>query len=218
MRVLFQMSTNDSASLIDSPKAGMLGLHRALFYNAQEGYLETFRPYALPPKAWLEAAGPSRWLVLVLVVPVTLLLAAMLFYVAFEPYLGRWARRWARKPVEAPERVGAELASSSYTKILVPLDHTHVDRLAVSHAASIARSHDAKLYLLHVEEDVTSQMFGALAEEGEGEQVVRAILSERLVDAGFRIVRVHDRESACVGREGVQRRDARDVRVARKRR
>jgi hypothetical protein len=54
MRVLFQMSANDSASLIDNPKAGMLGLHRAVYYNAQEGYLETFRPYALPGNAWLE--------------------------------------------------------------------------------------------------------------------------------------------------------------------
>ena len=57
MRVLFQMSANDSASLIDSPKASMLGLHRALFYNAQEGYLETFRPYALPGSDWIEATG-----------------------------------------------------------------------------------------------------------------------------------------------------------------
>ena len=57
MRVLFQMSANDSASLIDNPKAGMLGLHRALFYNAQEGHLETFRPYALPAPAWIEEAG-----------------------------------------------------------------------------------------------------------------------------------------------------------------
>jgi S-DNA-T family DNA segregation ATPase FtsK/SpoIIIE len=54
MRVLFQMSANDSASLIDNPKAGMLGLHRALYFNAQEGYLETFRPYALPGNDWLE--------------------------------------------------------------------------------------------------------------------------------------------------------------------
>jgi hypothetical protein len=59
MRVLFQMSANDSASLIDNPKAGMLGLHRALFYNAQEGYLETFRPYALPPLEWIEEAARS---------------------------------------------------------------------------------------------------------------------------------------------------------------
>ena len=54
MRVLFQMSASDSASLIDNPKAGSLGLHRALFYNEQEGQLETFRPYALPPLAWVD--------------------------------------------------------------------------------------------------------------------------------------------------------------------
>ena len=56
MRVLFQMSANDSSSLIDTPKASNLGLNRALFYNEQEGYLETFRPYALPDETWLDDA------------------------------------------------------------------------------------------------------------------------------------------------------------------
>ncbi len=56
MRVLFQMSANDSASLIDTPKASQLGLNRALFYNEQEGYLETFRPYALPAQEWFKEA------------------------------------------------------------------------------------------------------------------------------------------------------------------
>ncbi len=46
MRVLFQMSGNDSAALIDTPAAGNLGLHRALLYNEAMGSLETFRPYA----------------------------------------------------------------------------------------------------------------------------------------------------------------------------
>jgi DNA segregation ATPase FtsK/SpoIIIE-like protein len=59
MRVLFQMSANDSASLIDSPKAGNLGLHRALFFNSQEGHLETFRPYALPTTEWINQAAQS---------------------------------------------------------------------------------------------------------------------------------------------------------------
>jgi hypothetical protein len=57
MRVLFQMSTNDSASLCDDPKASTLGLHRALLYNEQEGYLETFRPYALPAGEWIDAVA-----------------------------------------------------------------------------------------------------------------------------------------------------------------
>jgi S-DNA-T family DNA segregation ATPase FtsK/SpoIIIE len=59
MRVLFQMSASDSASLIDSPRANTLGLHRAVFYNEHEGYLEVFRPYALPDSQWVEAAGNS---------------------------------------------------------------------------------------------------------------------------------------------------------------
>jgi DNA segregation ATPase FtsK/SpoIIIE, S-DNA-T family len=54
MRILFQMSANDSASLIDSPKAGSLGLHRALFYSEHESRLETFRPFALPDHGWVD--------------------------------------------------------------------------------------------------------------------------------------------------------------------
>ncbi|MCE9614064.1 MAG: ATP-binding protein [Lentisphaerae bacterium] len=53
MRVLFQMSASDSASLIDNPVAGGLGLHRAVLYNEQAGYTEIFRPYALPDPAWV---------------------------------------------------------------------------------------------------------------------------------------------------------------------
>ncbi|MEO6788889.1 MAG: FtsK/SpoIIIE domain-containing protein, partial [Chthoniobacteraceae bacterium] len=57
MRIVFQMSANDSASLIDSPKASTLGLHRALLYNEQAGTLETFRPYAAPDSGWFERAA-----------------------------------------------------------------------------------------------------------------------------------------------------------------
>lgn len=54
MRVLFQMSASDSASLIDAPDASTLGLHRALYYNDREGYTEIFRPYARPGNDWIE--------------------------------------------------------------------------------------------------------------------------------------------------------------------
>jgi len=57
MRVLFQMSANDSAGLIDAPNASGLGLHRALFYNEHEGHLETFRPYAAPAPEWISHAA-----------------------------------------------------------------------------------------------------------------------------------------------------------------
>jgi S-DNA-T family DNA segregation ATPase FtsK/SpoIIIE len=57
MRVVFQMSANDSASLIESPQANDLGLHRAILFNGQEGWTETFRPYALPDAGWLAETG-----------------------------------------------------------------------------------------------------------------------------------------------------------------
>lgn len=54
MRVLFQMSGNDSSNLIDAPTASRLGLHRALFHDEEKGILEKFRPYALPGDDWLD--------------------------------------------------------------------------------------------------------------------------------------------------------------------
>jgi len=53
MRVLFQMSASDSASLIDTPDASNLGFHRALLYLDREGTTETFRPYAQPGNDWV---------------------------------------------------------------------------------------------------------------------------------------------------------------------
>ncbi len=53
-RVLFQMSANDSANLIDSAAATKLGFHRALLYSEEHGLVEKFRPYAFPEAGWLE--------------------------------------------------------------------------------------------------------------------------------------------------------------------
>ena len=53
VRVLFQMSQNDSSNLIDSPAASRLGPHRALLFNEEQGLLEKFRPYSLPTDEWL---------------------------------------------------------------------------------------------------------------------------------------------------------------------
>ena len=63
MRVLFQMNANDSSSLIDSPEAARLGVHRAIFYDEGQGLLEKFRPYGLPTKeflAWVQKQLQGR--------------------------------------------------------------------------------------------------------------------------------------------------------------
>jgi DNA segregation ATPase FtsK/SpoIIIE, S-DNA-T family len=54
-RILFQMSANDSSTLIDTPAASKLGENRALYYSEEENRIEKFRPYGLPELAWLES-------------------------------------------------------------------------------------------------------------------------------------------------------------------
>jgi DNA segregation ATPase FtsK/SpoIIIE, S-DNA-T family len=53
-RILFQMSANDSSTLIDTPAASKLGENRALYYSEEENRIEKFRPYGLPELEWLE--------------------------------------------------------------------------------------------------------------------------------------------------------------------
>jgi hypothetical protein len=57
MRVLFQMGVADSSTLIDSPAASRLGLHRSLFATEELSAPEKFRPYRLPPDEWLAWAA-----------------------------------------------------------------------------------------------------------------------------------------------------------------
>ncbi len=54
IRVLFQMSANDSSTLIDSPAASKLGANRSLFFSEEEGRLEKFRAYGFPSDDWLD--------------------------------------------------------------------------------------------------------------------------------------------------------------------
>ena len=53
LRILFQMSSTDSANLMDSPEASRLGVYRALLYNEEQGEFEKFRPYGPPTADWI---------------------------------------------------------------------------------------------------------------------------------------------------------------------
>ncbi|MEN6641591.1 MAG: Nramp family divalent metal transporter [Armatimonadia bacterium] len=115
----------------------------------------------------LEGAGPWRPLVWLLVVAVGGVLAALLLWVSLEPLITRWVRRFGRQPVTLPEPATGEFAIPAYRRILVPLDHSALDRRAIRHGAAMAKSYGAKLFLMHVEEDVTSQLYGPLSSTAE---------------------------------------------------
>jgi manganese transport protein len=149
--------------------------------------------------AWSAAAviiGLNLWLVVttigpwmaetawhaLVVGPPILAVLALLGYVTFSG---------TAAPVLKAEHAGAAVAADlpvpHYRKILVPLDHSVRDRVAIAHAVAMARSHGATLHLLHVEEGVTSQLFGALSSTEEilsGEEYFGAIV-ESLAASGI---------------------------------
>jgi manganese transport protein len=72
-------------------------------------------------------------------------------------------------PVVPPEAAPEVPAAPQYRKILVTLDHTGADAAAVAHAVTLARGYQARVLLLHVEEGVTSQVYGDEASTAEVE-------------------------------------------------
>jgi manganese transport protein len=137
---------------------------------------------------WISGAGAWRPVVLLVTVPVSGLLLLLLGWVTIEPAITH--RRLGSASVTLPELAGAEAeAAPVYQRILLTLDHTPLDRLAVSHTAAMARLHGAKVFLLHVEEGVTSQIYGkdsSTAEVEAGEQYLGRI-AESLREQGIAV-------------------------------
>jgi len=118
---------------------------------------------------WLAGGSPVAAVITALV---SAGLVGLLLIVAFWPAVKR--RRMAEAPtvsaarVEIPESIPIE--PQRYQTILVPIDHSPADRAAMSNAVSLASAHGARLILFHVEEGVTSQVFGAIASTEEVEE------------------------------------------------
>jgi manganese transport protein len=130
---------------------------------------------------WLQKAGRARVWVELLLFPALGLILFLLLWVTFEPLIFRQFRRFGTLSIRMPRSVAADLPVPSYHKILVPLDHTKRDRQAIAHAAMFAKSPEAKLFLLHVEEDVTSQIYGSQSSTAEvvaGQQYLTDIASD----------------------------------------
>jgi manganese transport protein len=114
---------------------------------------------------WLIWVALGPWMVeapwrIIIVGPVLVAVAVLLARISF-------ARPIARKEAQGAGVVAAHVSAPVYRRILVPLDHSNRDRAALAHASALALPHGATLYLLHVEEDVTSQVFGSLASTAE---------------------------------------------------
>lgn len=129
--------------------------------------------------------------------PLAFGLLGLLGWVAFAPFRQGSA-------VHLPEASLDLLKPPVYRNILVPLDHSRLDRIALSHATALARGHSAKVHLLHVEEGVTSQVYGALAETAEVERgreyfmQLRSSVEQMGLETELTVVHATDPKSAIV--------------------
>jgi manganese transport protein len=118
--------------------------------------------------AWMTEAPPVyRPLIIIASLLGGLAFAGLLAMVTFWPKVGRTYRRSGHVALEREAQAILALRTPTYSRILVPLDHSESDEEAVSNALALARMHGASIVLLHVEEGVTSQMFGSLASTAE---------------------------------------------------
>jgi manganese transport protein len=135
---------------------------------------------------WIDAAGPYRPFLTFGLIPAAFGLLLLLGWVTLEPVLPAWLRR-GRAAAPMPDTDGAVIDVPAYRRILVPLDHSEGDRAALAHAAAIARQHHATISLLHVEEGVTSQVYGSLSDTAEVEhgrryldRIIAALAAQRI--------------------------------------
>ncbi len=144
---------------------------------------------------WLDGAGKWRLWAELGLFPILGAIGLLLAYIAFEPAIRRYMRLRPEKPASLIPEVAGEIAlQPQYRSILVTLDHTRLDTVALRHASALAKTYGARLHLLHVEEGVVSQVYGELASTSEIEQgrayfeKLLAALHAAGVEADFEVV------------------------------
>jgi manganese transport protein len=118
-------------------------------------------------EGWVAKSGRYQPLVLGACILVGIGFCALLAVTVYRP--AARLKRVTAEPiaVKLPAEPTPLLPSRTYSTILVPLDHSPGDREAIGNALALARMHGARMVLLHVEEGVTSQIFGSLASTAE---------------------------------------------------
>jgi manganese transport protein len=110
---------------------------------------------------WIEAAGPDAIWLWLTIVPLAVAITALLLYISLPK---SWFRR---RRVAAPPSFEVDLRPEKYSKIGVAIDYGAMDAKVLSHAQMLAKQQNAALYLFHVVEGVSGQLFGKKAFDDE---------------------------------------------------
>ncbi len=130
---------------------------------------------------WMRASGRFHQLISVAAGLLGAGFLALLITIISWPWFRRFPLAAVPATLASTQDSKIVFPSRAYSNILVPLDHSSSDGEAIGNAIALARTHDARLILLHVEEGVTSQLFGAqssTAEVTEGETYLTGIATQ----------------------------------------
>jgi manganese transport protein len=119
---------------------------------------------------WLAAAGPNRWWLALIVLPVVAGAALLLLYIALAPLFGRFVPAIAPSapaaPAVAPARGAAPAraripaADGRYRRIAVALELGPADKPVLEHVRQMALAEGSDVVLLHVAESAASRYLG----------------------------------------------------------
>jgi manganese transport protein len=119
----------------------------------------------------------------VTVVPASVAWLLILLYIGLPP---SWRR--LRKVVPAATSV-FDLAPPTYSRIGVALDYSDVDGKVLAHALTLAKHHAAEIFLFHIVEGVSGQLYGKEAFDGEARSDPAQLsgIAEQLRKAGAQV-------------------------------
>jgi manganese transport protein len=127
----------------------IVGLNGKLVVNALAG--------------WIGGAGTKAVWFWLTAVPTTVGCGLLLMYISLP-------KSWRRKKRISPAVPTFELTPPKYSRIGVAIDYGEKDIKVFSHAQTLAKQHGAIIYLFHVVEGVSSQLFGKKAYDEEARQ------------------------------------------------
>ena len=130
---------------------------------------------------WIGESGDGAIWIWVTVVPLVVAIALLLAYISLPKSLLR------RKPA-IPEAAHLELPTAQYSKIGVAVDYSDLDGKVLTHAVTLAKGHGAELFLFHVVEGVSGQLYGKDAADQEARKDQERIekLASELAEGGIK--------------------------------
>lgn len=130
--------------------------------------------------SWIEGAGANAIWIWLTIIPIVGGCTLLLLYISLPK---SWRRKIAPVPV-LPSEIAFH--PQQYSRIGVALDYGATDGKVLSHAQTLAKQHHATMYLFHIVEGVSGQLFGqdAFDDEARKDQERLKLITSQLSETG----------------------------------